>query len=834
MRCPARTPFCAAAVMAMALPVALAYSARAQSPDVIDPAVDPAVTAAIDADGSARVLVVYTGADPVAASRAADEALATTRSNVTVRYRSIPVVGATIDAAGLDALADDPAVKAIYADEALGAADIAAPMAAAVDGGYGREAAGGANAPATARGDGWWVAVVDSGVDLTHPYLAGKGGTGHDGLGDAAACFSSGPVSGDGQGGCPGGGEIATGAGAAVPCTWRANKCGHGTHVAGIAAGSSAVASGYIPRDGAAPGAGIYPVQVFSGTPDNDAVVWTADLIGALEHIDAQRAHYRFAAVNISIVDFNPRAGYCDTAHPLRQLIARLAAAGVPVVAAAGNEGESGGVDSPACFPESVTASAADMTTSSTVVASFSNAHPEVTDLVAGGTMVVSSEPGGGYAYRSGTSMAAPAVAGAIAAARQLAPALDSAGIVELLTTSAQPVIDTRSGATYDRVDLGAAIAAIPGFVPTPPWKPEAAPGPAPVAAGFNAIPPVRVADSRTGTGIAGRLAAGGYAALSIASVAPGSGPPIAAIAANVTATGGSAAGYLTVWPCDQPRPTASSVNFTAGSTDPNAVAVGASASGNVCVYASAAVDVVVDVTGVFRGDGAGYQPVVPRRMLDTRTAVAPIDSAPRSIGLPGLPVDANAVTVNVTAVDPQGDGYVTIWPCGQPMPPTSSLNTVTGVDRPNLVTVGVGDGGAICAAASVPTDLVVDLQGWFEHGSPLRFVPGVPSRVADSRLSAGVDRLAAGTTEPVMVGGVPEGASVALNVTVTDPAGDGFLTVWPCGEAKPLASNVNYSAGQTIPNAVVSGVGSGGRVCVSSYAATDVVFDLTGAWTTP
>ena len=78
--------------------------------------------------------------------------------------------------------------------------------------------------------------------------------------------------------------------------------------------------------------------------------------------------------------------------------------------------------------------------------------------------------------------------------------------------------------------------------------------------------------------------------------------------------------------------------------------------------------------------------------------------------------------------------------------------------------------------------------------------------------------------------GGVALNASaVVLNVTVTDPVGDGFVTVYPCGSPRPNASNVNFAAGATVANSVVSGVGGGGRVCIFTMVDTHVLVDVNG-----
>ena len=77
---------------------------------------------------------------------------------------------------------------------------------------------------------------------------------------------------------------------------------------------------------------------------------------------------------------------------------------------------------------------------------------------------------------------------------------------------------------------------------------------------------------------------------------------------------------------------------------------------------------------------------------------------------------------------------------------------------------------------------------------------------------------------------GVPGNAeAVSLNVTVTQPKGSGYLTVYPCGTARPGTSNVNFRAGETIANAVAVGVGAGGKVCVYSSSTAHVVVDYAG-----
>jgi hypothetical protein len=76
----------------------------------------------------------------------------------------------------------------------------------------------------------------------------------------------------------------------------------------------------------------------------------------------------------------------------------------------------------------------------------------------------------------------------------------------------------------------------------------------------------------------------------------------------------------------------------------------------------------------------------------------------------------------------------------------------------------------------------------------------------------------------------VPSTATAAaLNITVVRPTGNGHVTVWPCGVDMPNASNLNYLAGDIVANNVIAPIGDDGTVCLSSFAGSDVIVDISG-----
>ena len=159
----------------------------------------------------------------------------------------------------------------------------------------------------------------------------------------------------------------------------------------------------------------------------------------------------------------------------------------------------------------------------------------------------------------------------------------------------------------------------------------------------------------------------------------------------------------------------------------------------------------------------------------------------------------------------------------------------------PNAVIARVGSGGAVCLFVSEGTHLVADVTGYFPPGSA--FFSLVPARLLETRpgLTTVDGQFQGGGVVPrdstleLTVngrGGVPADAvAVVLNVTVTEPASSGFVTVFPCGGGRPLASNLNFVPGQTVPNMVISKVGAG-KVCLYSNETTHLVVDVSGYFT--
>jgi hypothetical protein len=254
----------------------------------------------------------------------------------------------------------------------------------------------------------------------------------------------------------------------------------------------------------------------------------------------------------------------------------------------------------------------------------------------------------------------------------------------------------------------------------------------------------------------------------------------------------------------------------------------------------------------VVPGRGA-YKPLTPARILDTRIGlgapagqVGPGGRLDLQIsGRGGIPSGVSAVVLNVTVTGTNADSWLTVWPAGIPMPLASNLNWTAGKTVPNLVEVAVGAGGKVSLFNGRGyTDVIADVAGYVatpqvSPGFDGLYNPIVPTRVLDTRYGTGgvtVAPVGPGQTIKIRVAGttVPSSAeAVVLNVVVTNPTAPSYLIVYPTGAAQPLASNLNFVAGQTVPNRVIVKVGTGGWVSFfNGYGTTEVVADL-GGWFT-
>lgn len=224
-------------------------------------------------------------------------------------------------------------------------------------------------------------------------------------------------------------------------------------------------------------------------------------------------------------------------------------------------------------------------------------------------------------------------------------------------------------------------------------------------------------------------------------------------------------------------------------------------------------------------GPSGRLQLGAPVRLLDTRDGRGALRGALRAgeeVLVP-TPPDAVGAWWNVTTTGSQGPGFLTAWPDGAAAPATSVLNWAAGEDVANAIVVGAG-GGGVRLRPSVGTHLVVDQQGWLAPDG-WGFVPLAPERLLDTR---GGGRLAAGETRRIVD---PLVGPVTLSVVAVDPAAPGFVTVWPCDEALPPTSNLNFAAHETAMASVTVDASRGG-VCARPLVATDLVVDSTGVWT--
>lgn len=251
----------------------------------------------------------------------------------------------------------------------------------------------------------------------------------------------------------------------------------------------------------------------------------------------------------------------------------------------------------------------------------------------------------------------------------------------------------------------------------------------------------------------------------------------------------------------------------------------------------------------------AEFHPLpAPQRIADTRPGEKTVDGKYQAIGRvaggtemqldvagrAGVSAAAVAVTLNVTAVDGTGPGFLAIYPCGDERPNSSNVNYLQGAATATAVFSGLDASGKVCIFARTDVHVIVDVNGWMPQGV---FAPlPAPQRLADTRPDGdtvdgkvqATGKVSGGTELPVQItgrGGMPDGVTTAvLNVTVTDGESGGFLAVYPCGEDRPNASNLNYAAGQVVSNAVVARLDSAGRTCVFARSNANVIVDVSGS----
>ena len=353
-----------------------------------------------------------------------------------------------------------------------------------------------------------------------------------------------------------------------------------------------------------------------------------------------------------------------------------------------------------------------------------------------------------------------------------------------------------------------------------------------------------------------GRLAAGSVTRVKVAG-RRGVPANAKAVTLNITATESRSAGFITAYPCGIGRPTASNINFAAGQTIAGSITTSTGPNGEVCLFTNVDTQLIADVTGYYPANSS-FQPISPTRYLETRAAdAATFDGqywgagragAGATVQLPvagrgAVPRSATAVALNVTATGGTADGFITVYPCDSGRPNASNLNFPAGGTVANSVISKVSAAGTVCIFTNVATNIVADVSGYFQAGSP--FVALNPARLmetrsgqnptADGRYRSLGQRTTNSVTELIVNsrGGAPiESSDAVLNITATGSATAGFVTVYPCGSPRPLASNLNFAAGQTVANSVLTRIGPGGKVCVFTNNATHLIVDVNGAFT--
>lgn len=376
-------------------------------------------------------------------------------------------------------------------------------------------------------------------------------------------------------------------------------------------------------------------------------------------------------------------------------------------------------------------------------------------------------------------------------------------------------------------------------------------------------VTPTRVLNTRTGEGApVGKVLGGHSLAISVTdgvTDAPAAAT-ISAVVLNVTVTLPLANGLVSAYPDGIPLPKPSNLNFTANETVANLTTVMVGQDGKVDLYTSATTDMVADVEGYYVTStaGAGYNPITPVRLLDTRKGTgAPVGAvgagkaislqvsgAASSIPATGLV----AAALDVTVTESTADGVITVFAAGGTTQSASNLNYTKGENIANMAVVKLGTGGKVTFTntSSGTVQIIADVAGYYTSTGGDAFVPMAPWRALDTRAGIGQE-----SSQPHPVAsdsnaiwffddefdgtgywsGDSVPAAVVLNVTVVQPTANGLMIAYPGGNL-PGTSNSNFSAGETLPTMVMVACNSGTgntELYNDSSGSTQMIADVFG-----
>ena len=365
----------------------------------------------------------------------------------------------------------------------------------------------------------------------------------------------------------------------------------------------------------------------------------------------------------------------------------------------------------------------------------------------------------------------------------------------------------------------------------------------------LNYIPitPCRAVDTRNPAGPFGAPYVTGMTSRSFAMPSSSCNIPsnAAAYAMNVTVVPHDVLGYLTAWPSGQVQPYVSTVNSMDGRIKANAAILPAGTNGAVSFFATNDTEVVIDINGYFvaasSNTGLNFFTLAPCRIVDTRTSVNTFGTPSLAPYLErdfpilqsncGVPAEAKAYSLNVTAVPQVPLSFITMWPAGQNQPLVSTLNAPTGSITANAALLSAGAGGDLAVMATNLSDLVLDINGYFAPpaASGLHFYAVPPCRLLDTRLSVNTPSLGEQSISVAGACNVPSNASaLVINATVVPPAPLSYLTLWPDGETQPFVSTLNSPDGMVASNMAIVPLNNG---AIDSFFtnASYLVIDVNG-----